>query len=258
VTGGTLDALRRIVAPLDLTSLLWVVAGDHETGLALPTTPITVRGVHVEALSAALGAPRRLSTLRLDLLDEGLSIKVRSEDTARVARRLRRGDGTLIETLHSPLVLTGEEALAELRAIARGFVTEGLVGYYAREADRAERAFREAAEPPPALVLRVFRALLAGLHLMETGEVEPALSALVRERDVPFLANFAARPWSRSFVSDPAFLGFLLAEAGRLRDNFALAAARARLPARPAAETERRLADWADKWKPLGAAEAGA
>ena len=250
----TLDALRRIVAPLDLTPLLWVVAGDHQTGLALPPAPIVVRGVHVEALGAALGTPRRLPTLRLDLLDEGLPVKVRSEDTARVARRLRRGDGTLIETLCSSLVLAGAEALAELRAIARGFVAAGLAAYYAREADRAERAFRAEESRSPALVLRVFRALLAGLHLLKTGEVEPDLAALVRERDVPFLAGFAAKPWSRSFVADPAFLGFLLAEAGRLREDFALAAARTWLPARPAADAERRLADWADRWKPLGAA----
>jgi hypothetical protein len=239
-----LEALRRILAPLDLRPLLWVVDGDHLRGLDRPGAPVTVHGIHLEALGAALGEGRRLLALTVDLLDAGLTVRVRSEDRERTARRLLAGDGRVLETLHSPFVLVGEEEAGAIRRLARGFVTRKYPAFCLREADRAARAV--SGENPRRLwaLPRLFRALLAGLFALGTGGVEPNFRRLAEWRGDPWLAGIANHPWRPSAASDPAFLGFLLGEAEALRESFARALATSGLPEAPPPEAVTALDLW--------------
>ncbi|MCU0726075.1 MAG: nucleotidyltransferase domain-containing protein [Planctomycetes bacterium] len=240
----TLDALRRILAPLDLRPLLWVVDGDHLRGFDGPGSPVTVHGIHREALGAALGEGRRLFALTVDLLDEGLTVRVRSEDRDRTARRLLAGDGRVLETLHSPFVLAGDDEAAAIRGVARGFVTRKYPTFCLREADRAARAL--SGESPRGLraLPRLFRALLAGLHVLGTGGVEPDLRRLARWNGAAWLTRLAATPFRSSAASDPAFLEFLLGEAAALRDALVSALPASRLPDAPGPEAVAALDRW--------------
>ncbi len=249
----TLEAVRGVVAPLDFAPLFLVVAGPHAQGLAAPDSPVLVRGVHDEALGAALGAGRRLPVLTLDLLDRGMHVRVRSEDRDRTASRLARPDGTFLEALHSPLVLSGAPALAGLREIARGFATRALLPHFRREAERALRDLRRQTAHRRLSVLRLIRARLGALHLLATGEVEPDLGRLVRWRGDAFLEPLARRPFSPAFVGDPARLGFLLGEAEGLAREIDAAEAASLLPAEPSADARARLAGFRAAEKPLPA-----
>ncbi|MHC4472260.1 MAG: DNA polymerase beta superfamily protein [Planctomycetota bacterium] len=228
-----LDAVRAILAPLDLTPLFLVVGGDHLFGFPSPVPRVRVRGAHTAALSAALGKGGRAASLTLTLLDRGLEVRLTSEEIEKLARRIERGDGTLLEEIHSPLVLEGEAPLAELREIARGFVTRRIHRHYLRIADGAIRRLERDDAKRVRHVLQVFRAVLAGVHALETGEIRPDLRDLLRRHDLPFLEELAAR-WSRSpLVGDPARFEFYMTEARALLGRLEEAAARTNLPDRP-------------------------
>jgi len=240
-----LDAVRAVLAPLDLTPLFQVVGGDHLFGFPSPVSRVRVRGCHTAALSAALGPSGRARSLSLTLLDRGLEVRVISDEVPEIARRLQRADGTLLEELRSPLVLTGEDALSELRVIARSYVTRPLHGHYRRIARGALRRLEQDAAKRVRHLLGAIRAALAGIHALETGEIVPGLPELLRLRELPFLEDLAGEWLRRPLVGDPARLAFYLAEARSLLDRLDRAAAESPLPGRP--PRSERLREWVER-----------
>lgn len=232
-----LDALRGLTASLDLRPCYLVVAGEQLTGCPTPNSEVLLRGAHLTALEAALGDGSRAPRIDLSVVFAGSAVRVLSEEIEAVAERVRAGDGETIEALHSPLVLVGGEALAELRAISRRCVCRTTGEHYLALAERARRDFEAEGVRTNRPILLLFRHLLAGLHLFETGEVEPDLRRLIEAHDVPFLSALLARS-DRAAIGDPGRYGFLLEEAERLGERLERARASSRLPREPSEAPE--------------------
>lgn len=223
-----LDRVRRILAPLDLLPVFAVIGGDHLFGYAGPKSEVRVRAVHRSALAAGLGHGRATPSLELELLDEGLSVSVYSETPERAARRVGHGDGTFLEEIRSPLVVVGDEPLAALREASAPFLTRRLHRHYRSLARAALWRLEGETTKGRRALLELYRALLAGIRVLETGELVPDLPSLADFHGLPHVAALAAE--EGPYVGDPTTAGFLLNDAYALLDRMDRALEITRLP----------------------------
>jgi predicted nucleotidyltransferase len=235
-----LVAVRAVLGPLDLDPVFQVVAGDHLHGFPAPGSLVRIRGCHREALAATPARGRRVPTLELDLLDRGMDLRLTSHDLDRIGEKLVSGEGPLIEAVHSPLVVAGEAEITELRGAVRPLLSRGLHSYYRSLARAARRELEGQLTRKVLPLLRMYRALLGGIQVLESGEVVPDLPRLAEIHEIPYLDAAMARPTKPPWIGDPALLGFLFGEADDLFERLDRAEARSPLPDRPGSDAALR------------------
>jgi hypothetical protein len=219
---------------LDLAVVFAVVSGEPVSGMAPSDGELAVVAVHRRALEASLGAGRSAPRVDLDLIESGQVVRFRSRDLAALRTALARSDAAFLEAVHSPLVITGGEALAALRPIAARHATTRLAGFYdARIRDALDRISAEKTQTVRGLIA-LFAPLCTALHLFETGRLEPDLRRLTASGEFAFLAPLLARP--DGLIREPAQLDFHLAEAHALRERLDRAVASSVLPAETGAD----------------------
>ncbi len=202
-------------------------------GFQVPDPVVRVPGCHRTALEASLGTGANRELLEVELAVAGMDVRVRSESRRRAATRIRALDIEFIEALHSPLVIVGEEEVWKLREVASGFLTRDLQRAYLERARSALSVLERRKTHGVTDVLFLYRALLSGIHVMETGRMEVDIRVLLREYDLPFLVELVRRPDRPPVVGDPARMGFLLTESEALFDRLERAGRATPLPAEP-------------------------
>ncbi len=218
---------------LDLKPLVLLVAGDHMYGFPVPDPLVWVTGCHRTALEASFGEGTNRALVEAELPVAGMDVRVRSEDRKGVAERIRGLDCEFLEALHSPLVIVGGEEVLRLREAVSGYLTLKLLHYYRNRAEQARMVLerRKAFGVPDVLFL--YRALLSGIHVMETGRPEVDLRVLIEKYDLPFLLDLVRHPDRPPWIGDPARMGFLLGESEELFARLEAGAAASPLPAAP-------------------------
>ena len=99
--------------------------------------------------------------------------------------------------MFSPLVVQGEDYLAELRPLARRCVTRGCHHHYRGFLhSRLQLLEREPVKKAKTL-LYAYRVALTGVHLLETGEVQADLRELNQRFRLPFIDDLIARKQGR-------------------------------------------------------------
>ncbi|MDB5097436.1 MAG: nucleotidyltransferase [Cyanobacteria bacterium RYN_339] len=107
-----------------------------------------------------------------------------SHEVGKFVRLLQVNNGSAYEQLFSPYAVYETPALAELRELAQGMVSQQLVVHYHASFRRQLAAFLGQRELPGRHLLYLCRMALTGLHLAERGELLA---------DLPLLARFHER-----------------------------------------------------------------
>ena len=102
----------------------------------------------------------------------------------------------MLEQLYSALIVEAQPEHEELKRIAGGCITRFHVHHYLGFAANQWKVFQKEDPPRVKPLLYVFRVLLTGIHLMQTGEVEANLEVLNREFNLPFIPELIARKTS--------------------------------------------------------------
>jgi len=228
-----MDQLRASLRFFDLKPLFLVVAGKHMHGFPVPDPVVRVPGCHKTALEASLGVGTNRELVEAELAVAGMDVRVRSENRKRVVARIRALDLEFIEALHSPLVIVGEEEVRRLREAASGFLTRDIGRAYLSRAREALSVLERRKTHGVTDVLFLYRALLTGIHVLETGRIEVDLAVLVKRYDLGFLVDLVRRPDRPPVVGDPARMGFLLTESEECFDRLERAGRGTALPAEP-------------------------
>ena len=229
----SLDQLRDSLRYFDLKPLFLVVAGNHKYGFPVPDPVVRVPGCHKTALEAMFGEGTNRELVEVELAVAGMDVRIRSEHRRRVVERIRAQDAEFIEALHSPLVIVGHEEVRRLREAASRFLTKDLYRTYRERALDALSVLERRKAHGVTDVLFLYRALLTGIHLLETGRMVVDLGVLIKVYDLPFLVDLVRRPDRPPMVGDPARMGFLLSESERLFERLDRAARASQLPAEP-------------------------
>ncbi|MFF3020141.1 DNA polymerase beta superfamily protein [Streptomyces sp. NPDC057939] len=174
----TLD-LAPVVAREPDPLLFATVSGAHLYGFPSRDSDVDLRGVHLLPARALLGLrdPELTRTRMWD--DDGVEMDLVTHDLRKFAGLMLRPNGYVLEQLLSPLVVHTTPAHEELVALAPGVLTSHHAHHYRGFAGTQWRLFGRSGELKP--LLYTFRALLTGIHLMRSGEVQAHLPTLLAE-----------------------------------------------------------------------------
>lgn len=181
------DALSVDLAPVVAEQpdplLFATVSGAHLYGFPSRDSDVDVRGVHLLPVEQLIGL-REPEETRSRMWDrDGTEMDLVTHDLRKFVRLMLRRNGYVLEQLLSPLVVHTTDAHAELASLAPSVLTSHHAHHYRGFAGTQGRLFDKNGELKA--LLYTFRALLTGIHLMRTGEVQAHLPTLLQEVEAP-------------------------------------------------------------------------
>ncbi|MGW5423382.1 nucleotidyltransferase domain-containing protein [Streptomyces sp. NPDC003943] len=200
--------LSAVVAEQPDPLLFATVSGAHLYGFPSQDSDVDLRGVHLLPVAAlvGLGEPEETRTRMWDR--DGVEMDLVTHDLRKFVRLMLRRNGYVLEQLLSPLVVHTSPAHEELRALAPGVITSHHAHHYRGFAGTQWRLFESSGELKP--LLYTYRALLTGIHLMRTGEVQahlPTLAAEVPEAPARLPGLIAAKAAAEHGAAGPDIAG---------------------------------------------------
>ncbi|HEY0156877.1 MAG TPA: nucleotidyltransferase domain-containing protein [Thermoanaerobaculia bacterium] len=230
------ELVTRTIAAHPYPLVFATISGAHLYGFPSPDSDYDVRGVHVLPAAEVLGLRRGEETIET-MLAGPPEVDLVTHDAGKFFRLLLRRNGYVLEQVLSPLVASTTPEHEELRALAVRCVTRHHAHHYLGFSANQWRLFEK--EHPRRLkpLLYVFRVLLTGIHLMQTGVLEANLVHLNETFALPYLPELIARKvtGAERQTIDDADVAFFEAEYARLRDLLTLEAERTHLPEAPSA-----------------------
>ncbi|MFE1344736.1 DNA polymerase beta superfamily protein [Streptomyces sp. NPDC058757] len=171
--------LTAVVAEEPDPLLFATVSGAHLYGFPSRDSDVDLRGVHLLPAEALVGLREPEETRDRTWERDGVEMDLVTHDLRKFARLMLRRNGYVLEQLTSPLVVRTTPVHAELLALVPGVLTPHHAHHYRGFAATQWRLFEKGGELKP--LLYTYRALLTGIHLMRSGEVQAHLPTLVAE-----------------------------------------------------------------------------
>ncbi len=237
--------LHRIVAAQPYPLLFATISGAHLYGFPSPDSDFDLRGAHVLPLEKIVGLDVREETVEDSRVIEGLEMDIVSHDVRKFFGLLLKKNGYVLEQLFSPLVVYTTSEHVELKAFAQGCITKHHSHHYFGFAETQWKLFLKESPRRVKPLLYVYRVLLTGIHLMQTGHVEANLVTLNGEYRLPYISDLVARKLAgpeKSTMAD-ADIAFHESEYQRLRAELQAAHDASRLRELPSDETRAALND---------------
>ncbi|MFE0811976.1 DNA polymerase beta superfamily protein [Streptomyces sp. NPDC058848] len=173
--------LAPVVAEQPFPVLFATVSGAHLYGFPSRDSDVDLRGVHLLPAADLVGLREPEETRSRMWGRDGVETDLVTHDLRKFVRLMLRRNGYVLEQLLSPLVVHTTDAHRELAALAPGVLTGHHAHHYRGFASTQWRLFEKTGELKP--LLYTFRALLTGIHLMRSAEVQAHLPSLLGELD---------------------------------------------------------------------------
>jgi uncharacterized protein len=190
--------------------------------------------VHVLPVKDVVGLFPARETIETSGLRESLEIDLVTHDIKKFCGLLMKKTGYVLEQLYSPLIVRTTKEHDELKSIAAGCITRHHCHHYLGFAETQWNLFEKERPRRVKPLLYVYRVLLTGIHLMETGRVEANLVTLNARYGLPYINDLIARklagPEQSALGEDD--LEFHRKEYDRLRYRLEETAAKSDLPER--------------------------
>jgi predicted nucleotidyltransferase len=231
---------ERIIARHEYPLLFATVSGAHLYGFPSPDSDYDLRGVHILPAREVLGLSPTRDTIEHGGVEEGVEIDLVTHDAAKFFRLLLKKNGYVLEQLFSPLVIRTSPEHEELKEIAAGCITRHHVHHYLGFLDTQWKLFLKETPPRVKPLLYVYRVILTGIHLMQTGRVEANLRFLNEKFQLSYLDDLIARKLAGPEQGrlSAADIEFHTREKERLETALKRAAEESTLPETPARSSE--------------------
>jgi uncharacterized protein len=216
--------------------LLFVtISGAHLYGFPSPDSDYDLRGVHLLPLRDVVGLTSGEETVEKSGIHDGLEIDLVTHDAKKFFGLMLKKNGYVLEQLLSPLVIHTTPEHEELQAIAADCVTKHHAHHYFGFAETQWKLFQKESPPHVKPLLYVYRVLLTGIHLMQTGQVEANLLRLNETARLPYIPELIERKTAGPEKGrlNQADLAFHQAEYERLRAALERASQASHLPESP-------------------------
>lgn len=185
--------LRQAIGQMPHPPLFVTVSGAHLYGFASPDSDFDLRGAFVLPLTAVIGLDQPEETVTHTFEQDGREMDLVAHDVKKFLTLLLKKNGYVLEQLYSPLVVQGGADFEELRALGRGCITRHVFHHYRGFAENQIKCFEAESPRRVKTLLYVFRVLLTGIWLLETGQVESNLPRLNDIFRLPFIADLIAQ-----------------------------------------------------------------
>ncbi|MBX3206534.1 MAG: nucleotidyltransferase domain-containing protein [Labilithrix sp.] len=219
--------------------LVVYLSGAHAYGFPSPDSDLDLKTIHIADTADLLGFDVPAATVdRAEIID-GVEIDYTSNELVHALAGILAGNGNFIERVLGRMTPYASSLLDELRPLVRRALSRRVHRHYAGFA-RSQLRFLEK-EPTAKKLLYVLRTTLTGIHLLETGEVEPDLARLMDGYDVADAASLIERKRVGERVGlDPTLLDAWRPRVAALFGRLNAARATSPLPEDPPNEDEVR------------------
>lgn len=240
-----LDSRLQSAARLHVPGALFVtVSGAHLYGFSSPDSDYDLRGSHAAPLADLVGLFTARETIEVAETRDGLEWDTVSHEARKFCALIGKDSGYALEQLCSPLVVTTSPAHEELKSIALDSLNRKFAKHYLGFADNQWRLFLKDSPPRVKPLLYIYRVLLTGAHLLQTGRLEanlPRLNEDFKSQTIADLIDLKLNGAERQTLPG-ADLPFYQAQYQQLRERLENAEGDSPLP--PEADIKPALHDW--------------
>jgi uncharacterized protein len=229
--------LKQIVQSQPYPLLFVTISGAHLYGFPSPDSDYDLRGVHVLPVREVVGLDAGRETIEVSGKRDGLEIDLVTHDAKKFFTLMLKKNGYVLEQLYSPLILHTTPQHQELKELAKGCITRHHSHHYLGFAETQWKLFEKESPRRIKPLLYVYRVLLTGIHLMQTGQIEVNLLTLNQRFGLAHVDDLVRRKLEnpeQSSIPD-ADMEFHHSEYLRLRDDLQKAAEKSNLPDGPSA-----------------------
>jgi uncharacterized protein len=233
----TIDPRLHAIAMRQPHPLLFAtISGAHLYGFPSRDSDYDLRGVHILPLRRIVGLDPGPETIEVSEVVDGIELDLVTHDVHKFFGLLLKRNGYVLEQLTSPLVVHTTPAHAELRSLVPTLVTRHHSHHYLGFAATQWRLFEQEQLQRVKPLLYVYRVLLTGIHLMQTGAIEANLVHLNERFRLPYVPELIARKLAgpEHGALEDADLAFHRAEYARLCAALEEAQRASTLPEAPA------------------------
>jgi uncharacterized protein len=230
--------LARIISDRPYPLLFATISGSHLYGFPSADSDFDLRGVHILPLPEVIGLISGRETIEVSEVREGLELDLVTHDIKKFFDLLLRRNGYVLEQLYSPLIVYTTPEHDELKAIASSCITKHHSHHYLGFAQTQWKLFEKEHPRRVKPLLYVFRVLLTGIHLMQTGEVEANLVKLNEKFQLSYIPDLIARKLdgAEKSVLEDADIEFYKQECDRLINLLEESSNISHLPSNPDAK----------------------
>jgi predicted nucleotidyltransferase len=211
------------------------ISGAHLYGFPSPDSDFDLRGVHVLPLREVVGLMIGHETIEKSGVWDGIEIDLVTHDAKKFFNLLLKKNGYVLEQVLSPLVVFTTPEHEELKEIACQCLTRHHSHHYLGFAETQWKLFEKESPPRVKPLLYLYRVLLTGIHLMQTGVVQANLIRLNETAKLPYIGDLIQRKvgGAEMEVLPEADLGLHCSEYERLRGKLQQAHESSQLPDAP-------------------------
>jgi predicted nucleotidyltransferase len=187
------EKLKKIASEHPFPLVFATISGAHLYGFPSPDSDYDLRGVHVLPLSDVVGLDVGRETVQIEEIRDGLELDLVTHDARKFFTLMLRKNGYVLEQLFSPLIVQTSPEHDELKRIGKRCITKHHAHHYFGFARTEWKLFSKESAPRVKPLLYIFRVLMTGINLMQTGEVEANLPKLNEKFRLPYLPELIER-----------------------------------------------------------------
>ncbi|MBW4572857.1 MAG: nucleotidyltransferase domain-containing protein [Tolypothrix carrinoi HA7290-LM1] len=229
------NSINTIIYQQPYPLLFATISGSHLYGFPSPDSDYDLRGVHILPVREVVGLNTGQETIELSEIRESLEIDLVTHDVKKFFLLLLKKNGYVLEQLYSPLILKTTPEYEELKVIADGCITRHHCYHYFGFAATQWKLFEKEQPRRVKPLLYVYRVLLTGIYLMQTGIVEANLVKLNEVFNLPYIPDLIAAKLAgaEKSVLPNADFSFYQQEYNRLPEQLEVASQASTLPEAP-------------------------
>jgi uncharacterized protein len=173
--------------------LFATISGAHLYGFPSADSDFDLRGAHLLTLDKVVGLKSAEETIEKSGIYDGLEIDLVTHDAKKFFLLMLKKNGYVLEQLLSPLIVHTTPEHEQLKSIATDCLTRHHAHHYLGFAATQWKLFQKESPPKLKPLLYVYRVLLTGIHLMQTGQVQANLARLNETFKLPFISELVER-----------------------------------------------------------------
>lgn len=185
-------SISTIISQQPYPLLFATISGSHLYGFPSPDSDYDLRGVHILPVQEVVGLDTGRETIEVLQVHESLQIDLVTHDVKKFFLMLLKKNGYVLEQLYSPLILKTTPEYEELKVLAKNCITRHHSHHYFGFAATQWKLFEKEQPRRVKPLLYVYRVLLTGIYLMQTGIVESNLVKLNEVLNLSYIPDLIA------------------------------------------------------------------
>ena len=234
------DLLAEVIESQPYPLMFLTISGAHLYGFPSDDSDYDLRGVHVLPIRKVIGLYPVRETIELSETEASWEIDLVTHDLKKFFTLLLKKNGYVLEQLYSPLIIKTTPEHRKLKEIAINCITRHHYHHYRGFAKNQWDLFTKGNTYRVKPLLYIYRVLLTGIHLMNTGKIEANLVHLNQEFKLSYIADLVEQKQTESEKTTlkEVDLEFYYQEYQRLQGKLEKAFNNSHLPDNPSAQPE--------------------